>query len=159
MLLTPRASWHLNSALLQTSRSPLQTESNILTQHSNVTSGDTLIRALQRHANHRISVMQEDIKPLHILRFHQNAHAFANRNVTCAYMCSYFNVTNLFELTVWWPGLKNSPTVTHACRKRPLKCVPSAWGYSWATLSSGVKNTETWSSRLGVGRWTNNQAP
>jgi hypothetical protein len=29
---------------------------------------------------------------------------------------------------VWWPGLKNSPTVTHACRKRRLKWVPSAWG-------------------------------
>jgi hypothetical protein len=26
---------------------------------------------------------------------------------------------------VWWPGLKNSPTVTHACRKRRLKWVSS----------------------------------
>jgi hypothetical protein len=60
---------------------------------------------------------------------------------------------------VWWPGLKNSLTVTHACRKRRLKWVPSAWGYSWATLFPGVLNTETWSSRLGVGRWTNNPAP
>jgi hypothetical protein len=32
----------------------------------------------------------------------------------------------------------------------------SAWGYSWATLSPAVINTETWSFRLGVGRWTNN---
>jgi hypothetical protein len=32
---------------------------------------------------------------------------------------------------------KNSPTVTHACRKRRLKWVPSAWGHSWATLFSG----------------------
>jgi hypothetical protein len=40
---------------------------------------------------------------------------------------------------VWWPGLKNSPTVTRACRKRRLKWVPSIWGYSWATLSPGVK--------------------
>jgi hypothetical protein len=54
--------------------------------------------------------------------------------------------------------LKNSPTVTHACRKRQLKWVPSAWGYSWAILSPGVINTEAWSSRLGVGRWTNNPA-
>jgi hypothetical protein len=60
---------------------------------------------------------------------------------------------------VWWPRLKKSPTVTHACCKRRLKWVPSAWGYSWVTLSLGVINTETWSSRLGVGRWTNNPDP
>jgi hypothetical protein len=42
------------------------------------------------------------------------------------------------EHPVWWPGLKNSSTVTHACRKRRLKCVPSAWGYSWTTQSPGV---------------------
>jgi hypothetical protein len=59
---------------------------------------------------------------------------------------------------VWWAGLKNGPTVTHAYRKRRLKWVPSAWEYSWATLSPGVINTEAWSSRLGVGRWTNNPA-
>jgi hypothetical protein len=52
---------------------------------------------------------------------------------------------------VWWPGLKNSPTVTYACRKRLLKWVPSAWGYSWATLSPGVIDTEAWFSRLGLG--------
>jgi hypothetical protein len=57
-----------------------------------------------------------------------------------------------------WPGLKNSPTVTHAWRQRRLKRVPSAWGYSWATLSPGVINTKAWSSRSGVGRWTNNPA-
>jgi hypothetical protein len=57
---------------------------------------------------------------------------------------------------MWWSGLKNSPTVTHACRKRRLKWVPSAWGYSWVILSPGVINTATLSSRLGVGRWTNN---
>jgi hypothetical protein len=62
-------------------------------------------------------------------------------------------------ILMWWPGLKNSPTVTHACRKRRLKWVPSVWGYSWATLSPRVINTETWSSRLGVGHWTNNPAP
>jgi hypothetical protein len=52
---------------------------------------------------------------------------------------------------VWWQGLKNSPTVTHACHKKRLKWIPSAWGYCWATLSLEVINTETWSSRLGVG--------
>jgi hypothetical protein len=57
------------------------------------------------------------------------------------------------RVPVSWPALQNSPTVniTHACRKRRLKWVPSAWGYSWATLSPGVINTEAWSSRLGVG--------
>jgi hypothetical protein len=40
-------------------------------------------------------------------------------------------------------GRKNSPTVTHACRKRRLKWVPGAWGYNWATLSLGDINTET----------------
>jgi hypothetical protein len=56
------------------------------------------------------------------------------------------------SIPVWWPGLKNSPTVTHACCKRRLKWVPSAWAYSWATLSPGVIHTETWSCRLGAGR-------
>jgi hypothetical protein len=60
-----------------------------------------------------------------------------------------FMVTELLKSHVWWPGLKNSPTVTHACRKRRLLWVPSAWGYRWATLSPGDVNTETWSSRLG----------
>jgi hypothetical protein len=60
------------------------------------------------------------------------------------------------DTPVWWPGLKNGPSVTHGCRKRRLKWVPSAWGYSWATLSPEVINTEARSSRLGVGRWTNN---
>jgi hypothetical protein len=59
---------------------------------------------------------------------------------------------------VWWPGLNNSPTVTHACRKKRLKWVPSVWGDSSVTLSPGVISTEAWSSRLGVGRWTNNPA-
>jgi hypothetical protein len=48
-------------------------------------------------------------------------------------------VTNYFKpkcceiSPVWWPGVKNSSNVTHACRKRRLKWAPSAWGYSWAT--------------------------
>jgi hypothetical protein len=37
--------------------------------------------------------------------------------------------------------------------------LPSAQEYSWATLSSGVINTETWSSRLGVGRGANSATP
>jgi hypothetical protein len=48
-------------------------------------------------------------------------------------------------------GEKNSPTVARACRKRWLKWVLGAWGYNWATQSPGDINTETWSSRLGVG--------
>jgi hypothetical protein len=72
--------------------------------------------------------------------------------------CYCFRIYYHQYIPVWWPGLKNSPTVTHSCRKRRLKWVPSVWGYSWATLSPGVIHTETWSSRLGVGRWTNNPA-
>jgi hypothetical protein len=40
------------------------------------------------------------------------------------------------------PGNKNSPTVTHACRKGRLKRV--------ATLPLGDINTEAWSSGMGV---------
>jgi hypothetical protein len=54
------------------------------------------------------------------------------------------------------PGNKNSPTVTHACRKRRLKWVPGARGYNWATLPLGDINTEAWSSRMGVGHGANN---
>jgi hypothetical protein len=32
-----------------------------------------------------------------------------------------------------------------------MKREPGAWGYNWATLSLGDINTETRSSRLGVG--------
>jgi hypothetical protein len=74
--------------------------------------------------------------------------------------CHWNKIITLYcvHSPVWWPGFKNSPTVTHECRKRRLKWVPSPWGYSWATLSPRIINTETWSSRLGVGRWTNNPA-
>jgi hypothetical protein len=47
-------------------------------------------------------------------------------------------------IPVWWLGNKNSPTVTHECRKRRLKWV--------ATLPLGYINTEAWSSGMGVGR-------
>jgi hypothetical protein len=56
-------------------------------------------------------------------------------------------------------GEKNSATVAHACRKRRLKCVLSAWGYKWATQSPGDINMETWSSRLGVGRGADDPTP
>jgi hypothetical protein len=45
-------------------------------------------------------------------------------------------------------GNKNSPTVTHACRKRRLKWV--------ATLPLGDINTEAWTSGMGAGRKANN---
>jgi hypothetical protein len=59
---------------------------------------------------------------------------------------------------VWRPKNKNSPTVAHACRKRRLKWVPSAWGYNWATLSPEDINTEVWSSKLGVEHRVHNPA-
>jgi hypothetical protein len=46
-------------------------------------------------------------------------------------------------------GNKNSPTVTHACRKRRLKWV--------VTLPLGDINTEAWSSRMGLGVGLTNQ--
>jgi hypothetical protein len=74
-------------------------------------------------------------------------------NCICHSVWKSFIIMKSFLSTspVWWPGLKNSPTVTHACHKRRLKWAPSAWGYSWATLSPGAINTEAWSSRLGLG--------
>jgi hypothetical protein len=51
-----------------------------------------------------------------------------------------FITNRIMTVSRAWPGLKNSPTVTHACRKRRLKLVPRSWGYSWATLSPGVIN-------------------
>jgi hypothetical protein len=71
-----------------------------------------------------------------------------NYNSTCV-LCDISRVV---------AGIKQY-TVTNACRKRRLKLVPSAWGYSWSTLSPGVINTEACSSRLRVGRWSNNPAP
>jgi hypothetical protein len=37
--------------------------------------------------------------------------------------------------------------------------LPSARGYSCATLSPGVINTKTWPSRFGVGRGANKPTP
>jgi hypothetical protein len=37
--------------------------------------------------------------------------------------------------------------------------LPSVQGHRWATLSLGDINSETWSSRLGVGRRANNPTP
>jgi hypothetical protein len=61
-------------------------------------------------------------------------------------------LSRLHLLPVSWTGNKNSPTVTHACRKRQLKWVPGAWRYNWATLPLGDINIEAWSSRVEVGR-------
>jgi hypothetical protein len=55
-----------------------------------------------------------------------------------------FHLSVCPRVPVWWPGNKNSPTATHACRKKRLKWV--------ATLPLGDINTEAWSSRVGVGR-------
>jgi hypothetical protein len=60
------------------------------------------------------------------------------KSVFCYRLNSFVYLITLSQLNwlynignpVWWPGLKNSPTVTHACFKRRLKLVPSAWGYS-----------------------------
>jgi hypothetical protein len=69
-------------------------------------------------------------------------------------VCPKIYVTDLSLFPVWWPGIKNSPNVAHACRKRRLKWVPNAWGCNWVTLPPGDINTEAWSSRLGVGLTT-----
>jgi hypothetical protein len=59
-----------------------------------------------------------------------------------------FWVQCLLKFPVWWPGNKNSPSVTHACRKRRLKWV--------AILPLGDINTEAWSARMEVGHGANN---
>jgi hypothetical protein len=56
-------------------------------------------------------------------------------------------------------GEKNNPTVAHACRKRRLKWVLGAWGYNWATQSSGYINMETRSFSLGAGRGADDPTP
>jgi hypothetical protein len=58
---------------------------------------------------------------------------------------SCLDATSVCYFPVWWPGNKNSLTVTRACRKRRLKWV--------ATLPLGDINTEAW---MGVGRGANN---
>jgi hypothetical protein len=70
---------------------------------------------------------------------------FRTRRISfmCFTRIYYFHIRRL-KFPVWWPGNKNSPNVTHACRKRRLKWV--------ATLPLGDINTEAWSSGLGVGR-------
>jgi hypothetical protein len=69
-----------------------------------------------------------------------------NLLLDCHFITS-FGVLNRNKFPVWWPGNKNSPTVTHACRKRRLKWV--------ATLPLGDMNAEAWSSGMGVGRGAN----
>jgi hypothetical protein len=76
---------------------------------------------------------------------HQHLH---HRDKIVIYgICNSHHGHRLGKKSVWiimcypvrGPGLKNSPTVTHSCRKRRLKWVPSAWGCSWATVSGGHK--------------------
>jgi hypothetical protein len=73
--------------------------------------------------------------------------------ILCSAWKNWMSVTPL--VPVWWPGNKNSTTVTHACRKRRLKWVPGAQGYNWATMHLGDINTEALSSGMGVGRGAN----
>jgi hypothetical protein len=68
-------------------------------------------------------------------------HTHTKQQVNYSFI--YFNL-----FPVWWPGNKNSPTVSHACRKRRLKWV--------AILPLGDINTEAWSFGMGVGRGANN---
>jgi hypothetical protein len=75
----------------------------------------------------------------------------------CLYNQYYRQVNRRLPRVV--TGEKNVPTVAHASRKRRLKWVLGAWGYNWATLSPGDINMETWSSRLGVGRGTDDPTP
>jgi hypothetical protein len=70
-----------------------------------------------------------------------------------------FYGSNRAETSVRWPEDSNSSNVAHSCRKRRLKWVPSAWGYSRVTLSPGVPYTEAWSFRMGVGHGFDSPAP
>jgi hypothetical protein len=51
---------------------------------------------------------------------------------------------------VWWPGLKNSPIVTHACRKiSPATRHEGAWGerrYSSYSFSTSALDGGEWSA-------------
>jgi hypothetical protein len=53
-------------------------------------------------------------------------------------------------------GEKNSPTVAHACHKRRLKWVLSAWEYNWATQFPGDINMETGPPGWGLEHRTSN---
>jgi hypothetical protein len=57
-------------------------------------------------------------------------------------------ITLIFGVLVWWPGNKNSPTVTHACRKRRLKWAPRAWGIIGSPSLQGI-----WIWRPGPPGW------
>jgi hypothetical protein len=57
----------------------------------------------------------EQMKPVHTL-----TNYFLNTQIN-------INFPYIRVYPLWWPGSKNSPTATHACRKRQLKGVPGAW--------------------------------
>jgi hypothetical protein len=56
--------------------------------------------------------------------FHLGWRDYFGGQGLCWFMMRLSRV-NQWWFPVWWPGNKNSPTVTHACRKRRLKWVPS----------------------------------
>jgi hypothetical protein len=61
---------------------------------------------------------------------------------------------------IWDAVMVQGPTIVGTRSGNPeVPELPGARGYSWATLSPGVINTETWSSRLVVGRGANNPTP
>jgi hypothetical protein len=82
---------------------------------------------------------------LQLLSWHINKSWHINESVFIS-MCSSLEenaqwegrvspsiLPKVLSVPVWWPWVKNSPAIAHACRKRRIKWAPSAWGYSWAT--------------------------
>jgi hypothetical protein len=78
------------------------------------------------------------------------AQIFASR--FCSHtlsLCSPLNIKNhlpqpYYKLgsPMWWPELEKSPTVAHACRKRRLKWVRSAWGLAGQLSPWGLTGTK-----------------
>jgi hypothetical protein len=62
-----------------------------------------------------------------------------------------------FNTCILPPPPPQGPTIV--CMGSGTPRYPSYPVYSWVTLSPGAINTETWSSRLGVGRGANNPTP
>jgi hypothetical protein len=78
---------------------------------------------------------------------------FVNRWLISPFLITFFTKCILL------PSLQGPTLVGTGSGTPEVPELPCAWGYSWATLSPGVINTETWSSRLGVGRGANNPTP
>jgi hypothetical protein len=79
--------------------------------------------------------------------------------VAMAMLLRYFRPYGIIFMTVCVYSPQGSTIVGTGSGTPEVPELPSAWGYSWATLSPRVINTETWSSRLGVGRGANNPTP